>query len=128
MNQHDIFIIIRIRIIIYIEHLGFFTIRTRTRFFPPVSSVHVLPPPFFCPRPPPSVRARGSFAPQQSDGFTDADVVVVEVAEAGEGDGGEEEEAGVRQLDLRLAVNVVRQHLADAPGGGGGRGDSETFI
>lgn len=55
------------------------------------------------------------FAPQEADGFADAHVVVVEVAKAGEGDRGQQEETCVDQFDLRVAVNVVCQHLPDAP-------------
>lgn len=66
-----------------------------------------------------------SFAPEQRHGFADAHVVVVEVAEAGEGDGGQDEEAGSGQLDLGVAVNIVRQHLAEAPAGGQAAGSAE---
>lgn len=58
-----------------------------------------------------------SLAPEECDGFADAHVIVVEVAKASEGDGRHEEEAGVGRLHLGLAVNVVRQHLPDAPAG-----------
>lgn len=47
------------------------------------------------------------FAPEEGDGFADAHVVVVEVAQAGKGHGGQEEEARVGHLDLCVAVNVV---------------------
>ncbi|KAF3847217.1 hypothetical protein F7725_020245 [Dissostichus mawsoni] len=47
-----------------------------------------------------------SFAPEQGDGFAEAHVVVVEVAETGEGDRGQEEEAGVGHLDLCVPMNV----------------------
>lgn len=57
---------------------------------------------------PPKFPSPLSLAPQQGDGFADAHVVVVEVAQTGEGDGGQEEEARVGQLDLCVAVNVVR--------------------
>lgn len=49
-----------------------------------------------------------SFAPEEGDGFDDAHVVVVEVAQTGKGHGGQQEEAGVGHLDLGVAVNVVR--------------------
>lgn len=58
-----------------------------------------------------------SFAPQQRDGFADSHVVVVEVAEAGEGDRGQQEEARVGHLDLGVPMDVVRQHLPDPPAG-----------
>lgn len=48
-----------------------------------------------------------SFAPQQSYRFADAHVVVVEVAQAGESDSGQQEESGVGHLDLRFSVNIV---------------------
>ena len=58
----------------------------------------------------------GSLAPEQRHGLADAHIVVVEVAEASEGDGRQEEEPRVRHLDLGVPVDVVRQHLPDAPG------------
>lgn len=68
--------------------------------------------------PPPSPpRPRSSFAPEERDGFADPHVVVVEVAQAGEGEGGEEEEPGVGRLHLGVSVDVVRQHLPHAPAG-----------
>lgn len=65
--------------------------------------------------PPPT---QSSLAPEERQGFADAHVVVVEVAEASEGDAGQEEEAGVGHPDLGVAVDVVGQHLPDAPVGG----------
>lgn len=58
-----------------------------------------------------------SFAPQKSDGFADAHVIVVEVAKTSKGEGRQEEEARVGHLGLGFAVNVVCQHLPDAPVG-----------
>lgn len=66
----------------------------------------------------PSRPPQGSFAPEQRHGSADAHVVVVEVAEASEGEGGQQEEAGVGHLHLGIAVNVVSEHLPEAPGGG----------
>ena len=60
--------------------------------------------------------ALGSLAPEQGHGLADAHVVVVEVAEASEGDSGQEEEPRVGHLDLGVPVDVVCQHLANAPG------------
>ena len=65
------------------------------------------------PFPPASVQY--SFAPQQSYSFADAHVVVVEVAEASEGDGGQKKEPSVGKLDLGVSVDVVCQHLANPP-------------
>lgn len=48
------------------------------------------------------------FAPEEGNGFADAHVVVVEVAQTGKGHGGQEEEARVGHLDLCVTVNVVR--------------------
>lgn len=56
-----------------------------------------------------------SFAPEKGHGFADADVMVVEVAKAREGDGGQEEQTCTGQLDLSVPVNVVRQHLPHTP-------------
>lgn len=59
-------------------------------------------------RPPRTPSPVSSFAPQQSDGFADADVVVVEVAKTREGERGQEEETSAGHLDLRVSVDVVR--------------------
>lgn len=66
----------------------------------------------------PSRPSQSSFAPQERHGFADAHIVVVEVAEASEGEAGQEEEAGVGHLRFGVAVNVVSQHLPKAPVGG----------
>lgn len=47
------------------------------------------------------------FAPEEGNGFADAHVVVVEVAQAGKGHSGQEEEAHVGYLDFCVTVNVV---------------------
>lgn len=56
-----------------------------------------------------------SFTPQEGHRFTNAHVVVVEVAEAGEGDGGQKEQARVSHLDFSVSVNVVCHNLAETP-------------
>lgn len=61
------------------------------------------------------VPALCSFAPEKGDGFADADVVVVEVAKAREGDGRQEEQTCIGDLDLSVPMNVVRQHLSNTP-------------
>lgn len=66
---------------------------------------------------------QSSLAPEERHRPADAHVAVVEVAEASEGDGGQQQKAGLGQLHLGFAVNVVGQHLPQAPavGVGGGR-------
>ncbi len=42
--------------------------------------------------------------------------MVVEVAQAGEGDGWQKEEASISHLDFKISVNVIGQNLAKTPG------------
>ncbi len=42
--------------------------------------------------------------------------MVVEVAQAGEGDGRQKEEASISHLDFKVSVNVICQNLAKTPG------------
>lgn len=48
-----------------------------------------------------------SFAPEEGNSFTDAHIVVVEVAETSEGDSGQKEETGIGNFNLCVTVNVV---------------------
>lgn len=57
-----------------------------------------------------------SFTPQEGHSFTNPHVMVVEVAQAGEGDSRQNEEAGVSHLDFKVSMNVVCQNLAKTPG------------
>lgn len=41
--------------------------------------------------------------------------MVVEVAETSKGDRGQDEETCISQLDLCVPMNVISQHLANAP-------------
>lgn len=47
------------------------------------------------------------FAPEEGDGFADAYIIVIEVAQTGKGHGGQEEETRVSHLDLCVTMNVV---------------------
>jgi len=75
---------------------------------------------------PPSVTC--SFAPQQGYCFADAHVVVVEVAKTGESEGGDQKKCAVGDLDVGLSVDVVRQHLANAPVSMQSEGGSQREI
>lgn len=56
-----------------------------------------------------------SFTPQEGHSFTNPHVMVVEVAQAGEGDGWQKEEASISHLDFKISVNVIGQNLAKTP-------------
>lgn len=63
----------------------------------------------------PSSHSHVSFAPEKSDGFADANVIVVEVAKTREGNCGQQEETSFGNLDLGVPMNIVRQCLAYTP-------------
>lgn len=68
------------------------------------------------PTPPISLISVQSFTPQEGHSFTNPHVMVVEVAQAGEGDGRQNKEASVSHLDFKVSMNVVCQNLAKTPG------------
>lgn len=74
-------------------------------FFPPYSQTKENSPDIWVFSPPPVHQSL--FAPEQGNGFADAHVVVVEVAQASKGHGGQEEEACVGHLDLCVPVDII---------------------
>lgn len=56
-----------------------------------------------------------SFTPQEGHRFANAHVMVVKVAEAGEGDSGQNKQACISHLDFSISVNIVRHNLAKTP-------------
>jgi len=56
-----------------------------------------------------------SFTPQEGHSFTNPHIMVVEVAQAGEGDGRQNKEACISHLDFKVSMNVVCQNLAKTP-------------
>lgn len=54
-----------------------------------------------------SITFQFSFAPEEGNSFTDAHIVVVEVAETSEGDSGQKEETSIGNFNLCVTVNVV---------------------
>lgn len=56
-----------------------------------------------------------SFTPQEGHSFANPHVMVVEVAQAGEGDGRQKEEASISHLDFKVSVNIICHNLPKTP-------------